>query len=66
MRLTHVLDKFPGAGTDKIPDILMAMNEDIKREAGDEIVFSKEARKEISKQTAAMFKRRLNRFEDAE
>ena len=66
MRLTHVLDKFPGAGTDKIPDVLMAMNEDIKREAGDEIVFSKEARKEISKQTAAMFKRRLNRFEDAE
>ena len=59
MRLTHVLDGFPGASTEQIPAILKAMNEDIIREAGAEIVFSKEASKAISKQTAAMFKCRL-------
>lgn len=59
MRLTHVLDNFPGAGMEQIPDIFKAMNEDIAREAGGEIVFSKEARKEVSRQTAVMFKRRL-------
>jgi len=59
MRLTHVLDNFPGAGMEQIPDIFKAMNEDIVREAGAEIVFSKEARKEVSRQTAMMFKRRL-------
>lgn len=59
MRLTHVLDEFPNAGPEQIPNILKAMNEDIVREAGDEIVFSREARKEISKQTATMFKFRL-------
>jgi hypothetical protein len=62
MRLTHVLDKFPGANVEQIPDILRAMNEDIIREAGSEIVFSKEASREISKQTATMFKQRLNNF----
>jgi len=59
MRLTHVLDNFPGASVEQIPDIIKAMNEDIEREAGEEIVFSKEARKEVSRQTAMMFKRRL-------
>ena len=59
MRLTHVLDNFPGAGMEQIPDIFKAMNEDIQREAGGEIVFSKEARKEVSRQTATMFKQRL-------
>jgi len=59
MRLSHVLDNFPEAGTEQIPSILKAMNEDIRREAGEEIVFSKEANRAISKKTAEMFKRRL-------
>jgi hypothetical protein len=59
MRLTHVLDAFPGANVEQIPDIIRAMNEDIEREAVGEVVFSKEARKEVSRQTTMMFKRRL-------
>ena len=59
MRLSHVLDAFSDAQIEQIPAIMKAMNEDIRREAGDEIVFSKQASREISRQTAEMFKRRL-------
>lgn len=59
MRLAHVLDGFPEASMEQIPDIMKAMSEDIIREAGEEIVFSKEADRAIRKQTAEMFKQRI-------
>jgi hypothetical protein len=59
MRLTHVLDKFPGAEMEKMGEIIRAMVEDVQREAGEEIEQSKEARKLIGKKTAQMFKKRL-------
>lgn len=59
MRLTHVLDKFPDANMQHIPQIMEAMLEDVTREAKGEIEESKEARKAISTATVKMFKRRL-------
>ncbi len=59
MRLAHVLDKFPNASIEQTGDIIKTMIEDIEKESIGEIVISKESRKEISKQTALMFKWRL-------
>ena len=59
VRLIHILDNFPNAGIEQTGDIIKAMIEDVEREASGEIVISKESRKEISKQTALMFKQRL-------
>jgi len=60
MRLSHVLQSFPSdVNVTEMGDIIIAMIEDIEREGEGEIVKSKEARKEISKRTALMFKRRL-------
>ena len=59
MRLTHVLDKFPNASIEQTGDIIKTMIEDVEKESVGEIVISKESRKEISKQTALMFKQRL-------
>jgi len=59
-RLSHVLQKFPeDVNVESTGDIIKAMVEDITREAEGEIVDSKEARREISKRTALMFKSRL-------
>lgn len=60
MRLTHILDKFPGAGIEKTGEVIKAMIEDVYREANGEIVESKDAKTAIGKRTAAMFKDRLN------
>ena len=66
-RLDHVIDKLRGSlGTE--PDVthtgqvVAAMIEDVVREAKDEIVDSKEARKEIGKRAGNMFRQR---FKDA-
>jgi len=58
MRLTHVLDAFPGAGIERTGEIIRAMIEDIEREAGSEVENFKESRKAIGKRTAEMFKKR--------
>lgn len=59
MRLTHVLDKLPGADITKTPQVIAAMVEDVYREAKGEIVESKEVRAAIGKRTADLFKQRL-------
>ncbi len=59
MRLTHVLDKFPGANIEQAGDIVHAMIEDVYREASGEIVPSKAAAKAIGKKTMELFKLRL-------
>jgi hypothetical protein len=59
MRLTHVLDQFPDAGMEQMPDILRAMVADVEREATGEIIASKDARRAISSRTVALFKERL-------
>lgn len=58
-RLEHILQKFPGAGTEKIPDIIEAMYEDVTREGKGEIVESRQLRKLLNTKTAVMFKNRL-------
>ena len=63
MRMTHILDKYVSP-----PTIIMTSNvikdmiEDVIREAGTEIVFTKETRKEIGKKAAIMFKRRISKI----
>ena len=59
MRLEHVLDKLPGAGITDMKKVLDAMVEDVKREGGAEISWSKEADAAVRKTTAAMFKKLL-------
>jgi len=59
MRLSYVLDKFPDYSIEDIGNVIKAMIKDIEIEAKDEIVMNKIVRKEISKLTALMFKRRL-------
>lgn len=64
-RLDHVLDHLIADGTIDKPDmkwtnkIIIAMIEDVIREAGDEIIDSKPARKAISKKTAVLLKNYL-------
>lgn len=59
-RLDHVLDKLPpGRGIEHMRDVIAAMVEDVEREAGTEIVPSREARAEIGKATAKLFKAKL-------
>lgn len=61
MRLDHVLDAFPQPWELKMTgDVIRAMTEDIIREAGAEIVDSKEARTAIGTRTAKVFKQKLN------
>jgi len=60
MRLSHVLDAMGGdVGIERTGDVIKAMMEDVVREAGDEIVASKEVRKAIGTRAAQMFKARL-------
>ena len=61
-RLDHVLDKLPGAQAEDTGKVVAAMIEDVCREAANEIVDSKEARKAIGKKAAVLFR---NRFKDA-
>lgn len=58
MRLVHVLDKIGNpSDLSKTPDVIKAMLEDVKREASQEIQWSKEAERAIGKATAALFKK---------
>jgi hypothetical protein len=60
MRLTHVLQRFNGQmGLELIPQVMSAMIEDIEREGDGEVDFSKEARRQISRKTADLFKERI-------
>ena len=56
MRLLHVLDKLPGHCIEKMRDIIFAMQEDVKREAEGEIVWSETVAKTIGKKTAVTYK----------
>jgi hypothetical protein len=59
MRLTHVLQKLPGASIRDTPDIIKAMIEDVVREATGEILDSNFVRKAIGRKAAALFKQHL-------
>lgn len=60
MRLTHVLDKLQCAiEVESIKKVIIAMVEDILREAVDEIVDTPEVRRAIGVHTAIMFKDRI-------
>lgn len=58
-RLEHVLDKLGPVGIQDTPKVIVAMVEDVTREAKGEIVDSKEARKAIGAMAAKLFKQRL-------
>lgn len=59
MRLTHVLDAFPEAGMEQIPQVIQAMVADVLKESKGEIVDSKEARKAIGAKAVQLFKERI-------
>lgn len=52
MRITHVLDKINEPCMEKMREIILAMQEDIKREGEGEIVWNKETKAVIGKATA--------------
>ena len=57
MRLSHVLQQFSGdVGIEATPLVITAMIEDVEREGAGEIEISKEARRQISRKTAELFK----------
>lgn len=59
-RLEHVLDKMPhGIGMEATRDVIVAMTEDVLREGSGEFVDSREARSEIGKLTAKLFREKL-------
>lgn len=61
MRLTHVLQKFTEPYSKKqIKEVIVAMIDDIFREASGEIVESQEAKSSIGKLTAKLFLNRIN------
>lgn len=60
MRLAHVLEKMPAPlGIENTGDVIRAMLEDVKREAGPEIVWSKDAERAVGTAAVKMFKARL-------
>lgn len=59
MRLTHVLDAFPNVSMADTNKVILAMVEDVEREAEGEIVSSKEVRTAIGKKTAKLLKEYL-------
>lgn len=59
-RMQHVLDKLPkDISVESTKDVIIAMIEDVYREAKGEIVESKEVEKSIGSRTAGMFKKHL-------
>ncbi len=59
-RLDHVLDKLPqGIGVEKTGDVIKAMVEDVFREAGLEIIDTREARNAISARARVLFHGRV-------
>lgn len=62
MRLTHVLDKLGNPDQmENIPQVIKAMVEDVCREASDEIVDSKAARKAIGAKAVQLYKARVQK-----
>jgi hypothetical protein len=59
MRLTHVLDKCQATEMQHTGAVIRAMVDDITREAGAEVIWSKEATAAIGRTTAQLFKRRI-------
>jgi hypothetical protein len=55
-RLEHVLDKLPGHCMEKMRDIIMAMQEDVRREGRGEIVWSEAVAKAIGKKAVTLYK----------
>lgn len=61
-RLNHILTSGKvNADISKTGEVIKLMVTDIEREAADEVVLTSQAKKEISKATALLFKQRLNR-----
>lgn len=60
MRLTHVLQRFPGAGLESMRAVIAAMVEDVYRESNGEIVESREAVSAIGRRTAELMKGRIS------
>jgi len=56
MRLVHVLDKLGNPGIEKMPDIMKAMLEDIRREGEGEIEWSRDVERAVGKATAEQVK----------
>ena len=54
MRLAHVLQRVPYRSARDTPAVIRAMQEDVRREAGDEVVWSPDAEKAIARTTAAL------------
>lgn len=69
MRLNHILDKIIEPSLQKMREIIISMQEDIKREAKGEIVWNKHAEKAIGRKTAYMtkeyFKNKLKEINNA-
>lgn len=59
MRLEHVLDKLPGHCMEKMRDIIVAMQEDVRREGKGEIVWSEGVAKSIGKKAVELYKNYL-------
>lgn len=59
MRLTHVLDAFPGADITKTGDVIRAIVEDVMREAGEEFPDNKDTRRAVGAEAARLFKASL-------
>ena len=58
MRLNHVLDKLPKDIQMKdVREVILAMQEDVTREAAGEIVINKNVLSEIGKLTVELFKK---------
>lgn len=55
-RLEHVLDKLPGHCMEKMRDIIVAMQEDVRREGRGEIVWSDSVAKSIGKKAVELYK----------
>lgn len=63
MRLSHVLDKMPGATITDTKKVMKAMYEDIMREADGEVIFSREVERAINRATSRMFTERCKRID---
>jgi len=61
MRLVHILDKIDNPKINKMKEIILAMQEDIKREAGNEVIWSKEVAGAIGRKTAILYKEYLKK-----
>lgn len=60
MRLLHILQRFSAdINVESTGQVIAAMMEDIEREGAGEIAFSKEARRQISRKTAVLFKQHI-------